>query len=71
VVVENDGDRWVFPADEVSGVFHFLPEEIQGIPTGLTEDEALVIKGRVSWQERPVSCMDEKVLFSTLKGRIS
>ena len=71
VVVENERERWVFPANEVSGVFHFLPKEIQTVPTRLTDDEALPIKGIVSWQERSVSYVDEKVLFNTLKGRIS
>jgi len=71
VVVEDERERWVFPVDEVSGVFHFLLTEIQAIPARLTEDEALAIKGIVPWQERSVSCMDEKVLFNTLRGRIS
>lgn len=71
VVMEDERGRWVFPADEVSGVFHFLPAEIQPIPAGLTEDEALSLKGVVSVRERAVHCIDEKVLFNTLKECIS
>jgi len=71
VVMADERGRWVFPADEVSGVFPFLPAEIQPIPAGLTEDEALALKGVVSLRERAVRCIDEKMLFNTLKECIS
>jgi chemotaxis signal transduction protein len=71
IVMEDDRGCWVFPADEVSGVFHFLPEEIQPIPAGLMEGEALSLKGIVSVRERTVHYLDEKVLFDILKECIS
>jgi chemotaxis-related protein WspD len=71
VIIEKEDDRWVFPADEVLGVFHFAPSEIQELPTTPTEGAALTLKGRVYWQEKQVSYLDETVLFNTLKRRIS
>jgi chemotaxis-related protein WspD len=71
VVVEKEGDCWVFPADEVPGVFHFALGEFQELPTVPTEETTLAIKGRVCWLEKQVSYVDDTVLFDTLKRRIS
>lgn len=71
VVIEKEDDCWVFPADEVLGVFHFASSEIQELLTTPTEGAALTLKGRVYWQEKQVSYLDETVLFDTLKRRIS
>jgi len=71
VIIEKEGDSWVFPADEVLGVFHFAPSEIQKLPATPTEGIALARHGVVSWQEKPVSYLDETVLFDTLKRHIS
>ncbi|MBI3800625.1 MAG: chemotaxis protein CheW [Deltaproteobacteria bacterium] len=71
VVIEKEDDCWVFPADEVLGVFHFAPSKIQQLPTTPTEGAVLTFKGRGYWQEKQVSYLDETVLFDTLKRRIS
>jgi len=71
VVIEKEDDCWVFPADEVLGVFPFAPSEIQELPTTPTAGAVLTLKGRVYWQEKQVSYLDDTVLFDTLKRRIA
>jgi len=71
VVIEKGGDRWVFPADEVPGVFHFAPREFQEMSMAPAEGAALACKGMVRWLEKQVGYLDETVLFDTLKGCIS
>jgi chemotaxis-related protein WspD len=71
VVVEKEEDCWVFPADEVSGVFHFTPSDFHELPTAPAAGAAVALKGTVYWLEKQVSCFDETVLFDTLKRRIS
>jgi chemotaxis-related protein WspD len=71
VVIEKGGDGWIFPADEVLGVFHFAPSEVQELSSTPTEGAVSARKGMVYWQEKAVSYLDETVLFDTLKRRIS
>jgi chemotaxis-related protein WspD len=71
MVIEKEGDGWIFPADEVLGVFPFAPGEVHELPSTPTEGGVPARKGMVYWQERAVSYLDETVLFDTLKRRIS
>ena len=71
VVVEKGEARWVFPADEVSGVFHFAPGDFHASPVAPAAGADPAFTGMVRWLEKQVSCLDETVLFDTLKRHIA
>jgi chemotaxis-related protein WspD len=67
LVVSRQGERWVFPADEVVRV-HRLPGHL------LTPPPATVARARArlthavfSWRERSIGCLDEARLFQALR----
>ncbi len=71
VVVEKEGDRWVFPVAEVREVFHCTPDDVQETPTALAPTTAPYVRGVIRWMEKQVGQLDEILLFDTLKRRIS
>ena len=67
VVIEKEGKKWVFPVDEIYGIYHFNQEAIGNVPVTVSKTAANFTKGIVNWQEKRVGFLDEELLFATLK----
>lgn len=67
VVVESDGERWVFPVDEMLGIFRLTPEELAGVPATVTKAASTYTRGVFRRQDRQIACLDEQLLFAALK----
>jgi chemotaxis-related protein WspD len=70
VVVEHEGDRWVFPADEVDQVYRFSAAELSGAPATLARAAGRLTQGVFVWQERSIGYLDDGRLFRVLRTRI-
>ncbi|MCU0516671.1 MAG: chemotaxis protein CheW [Oscillatoria sp. Prado101] len=70
VVVAKEGNRWVFPVDEIYGVHRIATEEVRNAPATVSKVPESYIKGIISWQEESVSYLDDQLLFYTLNKRI-
>lgn len=70
VVVEKEGNRWVFPVDEIYGVHRIATEEVRNAPATVSKVPDSYIKGIISWREESVSYLDDELLFYTLNPRI-
>lgn len=67
VVVERERERWVFPADEVSGIHRFRPGELRGAPVTVAKAAATYTRGMIPWQGRSVGYLDDELLFYSLR----
>jgi chemotaxis-related protein WspD len=70
IVVRRDGDRWVFPADEVDQVHRFSTSELTGAPATLARSAGRLTQGLFLWQERSIGYLDDARLFQVLRARI-
>jgi len=70
VVVEKDGNSWVFPADEIYGVHRLPPEELINVPINVSQSPNSYTKGMIRWQDKHVSYLDDELLFYTLSRQI-
>jgi chemotaxis-related protein WspD len=70
LVVEREGDRWVFAVDEVDQVYRFAPEELIGAPATLARSASRLTRAVLTWQERSVGYLDDERLFRALRARI-
>lgn len=70
VVVEKEGNRWVFPVDEIYGVHRIATEEVRSAPATVSKVPDTYIKGMISWREESVSYLDDELLFYTLNKRL-
>jgi chemotaxis-related protein WspD len=70
IVVESEGGRWVFPADEVDQVYRFAPDELTGAPATLARSAGRLTRAVLAWRERSIGYLDDGQLFRVLQARI-
>lgn len=70
VVAGKDGNRWVFPVDEVHGIYRFHTKEFSDIPVVISKASEAFTKGVVTWQNQKVNCLDTESLFYSLDRKI-
>ena len=71
LVTNWDGNRLVFPADEVCGVHRFQMLELKEPPATLGKSNLSYTRGLLSWQGRTVGYLDADRLFSTLNRSLT
>jgi chemotaxis-related protein WspD len=64
-VVGQGSGRFVFAADEISGVHRYHDGEISPVPATLAHAQAVHTRGLLTWQNRPVGLLDDGLLFHT------
>jgi chemotaxis-related protein WspD len=70
IVAQSEGDRWVFPVDEVDQVYRFPAGELTGAPATLARSAGRLTRGVVPFRERSVGYLDDARLFQLLRTRI-
>jgi chemotaxis-related protein WspD len=70
LVAGQGEDKWVFPVDEVHGVFRFHQSELRDAPIVITKATETYTQGIVHWQTQKVNCLDSELLFYTLNHKI-
>ena len=66
LVIEKDGQRFVFPVSEVYGIHRYLPDDLYEAPTTIAHASASYIKGIFTLEHRHVGCLDDDALFKAL-----
>lgn len=68
--IQKENDLWLFPMDEVFGVYHFEQAEIANIPGTLAKASGNFLKGILDWKSKHIGYIDEKLLFESLRRSI-
>lgn len=69
-VIEKEGDCWVFPVDEVYGMYRLHPDELQSVPVTVARSAVSYTKGLFHCGDKIVGFLDDTLLFYSLKRRI-
>lgn len=70
MVLNKDGDQWVFPVDEIHGVQHIHPNMFQNVPVTVSKSKSAFTTNLFKWKDNPVALLDDELLFYSLKRRI-
>ncbi|MCT7958406.1 chemotaxis protein CheW [Laspinema palackyanum] len=70
VVVNIQGDIWVFSVDEIEGIHRCDRHLIEEVPAVVSKAPITYTQYIVNWQDKKVNYLDEEFVFSTLKRRI-
>jgi len=70
LMVEKKAQDWVFSVDEVQGIHHFHADSLLELPTTVAQTVASYTRGRLEWEGRYVSYLDDELLFSSLEERV-
>ncbi|MBO0348523.1 purine-binding chemotaxis protein CheW [Phormidium pseudopriestleyi FRX01] len=70
VVVNIQGDIWVFSVDEIEGIHRCDRHLIEEVPSVVSKAPISYTKWIVNWRNKKINYLDEELVFSTLKRRI-
>jgi chemotaxis-related protein WspD len=71
LVISKDGERYVFPVDEVLGVRRISLSDLQGPAATMTKSPSNVVAGIFNLSERKIGLLDEDKLISALKRSLT
>lgn len=70
MAIIKDGEQWVFPVDEVSGIYKWNLLKIENVPINVSKSAVNYIKGIMRIEDKSVGLLDEELLFASLKRSI-
>jgi len=70
MVVNKDGDVWVFPVKEIHGINHVHPDLFQNLPVTVSKSKSTFTKEIFKWKDKHVALLDDELLFYSLKRSI-
>lgn len=70
IVVEKEGNRWVFIADEVANLQKFHSHEFRQAPAVISQADEAYTKSVINWQGKKINYLDDELLFYTLSKRL-
>ncbi|MEA5512201.1 chemotaxis protein CheW [Crocosphaera sp. UHCC 0190] len=66
VVLEIQGNRWVFPVDEILGVYRFSGDQLKDAPVVISKTPDTYTKKILSWQGKQINYLDYELVFYEL-----
>ncbi|MCP4700200.1 MAG: purine-binding chemotaxis protein CheW [Gammaproteobacteria bacterium] len=66
MVVNRDGEQWVFPVDEIHRVYRLHPNALQNAPVTVSKCTSAYTKGIFKWKDKSVAFLDADLLLYQL-----
>lgn len=70
IAIRKDKMLWVFPVDEIFGVYRCSLPQLQNVPVTISKSKANYLKGVFAWEGKNVGYLDEELLFNNLQRSI-
>jgi chemotaxis-related protein WspD len=70
VVLEREGERWVFLVDELHGIRRVHSSEISNVPATVSKVPQTYTSALLNWDKARVSILDDELLFYTLNRQL-
>jgi chemotaxis-related protein WspD len=71
IIIEKERQAWVFPADEVFGIYSWDLAEMENVPVNLAKSSVNYIIGILKWGNACVGVLDENLLFSGIMRNLA
>jgi len=71
MVIHHHDDRWVFPVDEIFGIYRVYPNNFENVPVTIAKSSATFTKALFKWKDRSVAFLDDELLLLTLARNVS
>jgi chemotaxis-related protein WspD len=66
IVINRAEERWVFPVDEIHGIYRIHPHQLQNVPVTVSKSEPAFTKGLFPWKDKYVAFLDDELLLYKL-----
>jgi chemotaxis-related protein WspD len=67
IVIGREGERWVFPVDEVDRIYRIHTGELENVPVTIAGDASAYSRGIFALDGKRVALLDEELLFNALR----
>jgi chemotaxis-related protein WspD len=71
VVVRHASGRLAFPVDEVQHAHRYHPDELKPVPATVARSASAFTRGLLSWRDRIVGCLDERLILEALNRSLT
>ena len=71
LVASRNGERLVFPVDEVHGIHRFHQAQLGEVPATVGRSTSTYTRAMLPWQERTVGLLDDQLLFYSLNKSLA
>lgn len=71
ICIQNEAGQWVFPVEEVYGIYHFDISLIENVPVTVTKSQVNYLRGVFPWNEHSVGYLDQELLFPSILRSVS
>lgn len=68
--IKNNGEGWIFPADEVFGIHYCDSVQLGNVPVTISKSASNYLKGVINWNGKIVGYLDDELLFYRLKKEL-
>lgn len=66
IVMNREGSQWVFPVDEIHGVYRAHRDDFQNVPVAVARGQSTFTKGIFGWRDKHVALLDDELLVYRL-----
>lgn len=70
MIINKDGNQWVFSVDEIYGVHHLHDAAFQNVPVTVIKGNSTFTKTIFEWEKRQVSLLDIDLLIQGLSREV-
>ncbi|MEE4358110.1 MAG: chemotaxis protein CheW [Desulfococcaceae bacterium] len=71
MVVTCEGSQWVFPVEEIHGIYRIHPDIFENTPVTLAKSRASFTRHIFRWRDMNVALLDDGLLFASLKRSLT
>jgi chemotaxis-related protein WspD len=70
VAIQSGMDKWIFPVDDVFGIYRCDLEHLKNVPVTVAKSTASYLKGMIEWEGKNVGYVDEELLLYSLRRKL-
>ncbi|MCP4104334.1 MAG: chemotaxis protein CheW [Desulfobacteraceae bacterium] len=70
IVIDNNGEKWVFPVNGIHGIHRVHPSKFQNVPVTVVKAQSTFTKGIFKWEKKHVAFLDDDLLFFSLSRSV-
>lgn len=66
IAVNREGNKWVFPVDEIHGIYRVRHKTFQNVPVTVAKAKSAFTKAIFMWEDKRVAFLDDELLLYSL-----
>ena len=71
MVVASEGKQWVFPVEEIHGIYRIHPDSFQNTPVTVAKSRSAFTRNIFCWENMNVALLDDELVFASLKRSLT